>query len=472
MKKIISNIVRVAGSNLLNAMVSMLITLILPKMLDVEQYGMYQLYIFYISYASYLCFGWPDGILLCYGGDEYEKLEFQMYKAQWIFYLIFISVIGVGMILISIIWAHNSVDKWILLFFTGMDVLIDLPKTYLRYILQATNKIKQYTQPLVMEKIGVILMFAISCLLKVDSYIVFIFVDLLGKVISLICSIFVCKEITFVKAGKYQIALSEGKENICVGIRLMITNITSMLIIGCVRFFIEYQWDVETFGKVSLTLSISNMLMIFIRAVGLVIFPVLRRVKQENLSNIYSVMRTVLMVILFGILGLYYPMRELLSAWLPQYADGLKYMAVLFPMCVFESKMSMIIEPYIKAGREEKKLLIINIVTVMVSICFSWLTAVYLHNLDLTIVIIIVLLAFRCICAELFITRILGLNKKINILEELIVTVVFCMTGWFGKELYVVLLYAVIYFVYLLLERKEIKKTIMWIRKYIVSGER
>ena len=47
----------------------------------------------------------------------------------------------------------------------------------------------------------------------------------------------------------------------------MFANIASMLIIGVVRFGIERSWDVETFGKVSLTLSASNLMMLFINAV-------------------------------------------------------------------------------------------------------------------------------------------------------------------------------------------------------------
>lgn len=65
-------------------------------------------------------------------------------------------------------------------------------------------------------------------------------------------------------------------ENISVGIKLMFANIASMLIIGIVRFGIERAWDVATLGKVSLTLSILNMI-IFINAVGIIMFPTLRR---------------------------------------------------------------------------------------------------------------------------------------------------------------------------------------------------
>ncbi|OTO76655.1 hypothetical protein A5865_000513, partial [Enterococcus sp. 12E11_DIV0728] len=60
-----------------------------------------------------------------------------------------------------------------------------------------------------------------------------------------------------------------------------------MLIIGSIRFFVEKRWTIETFGKLSFTLSISNMFMTFINAVGVVMFPLLRRTNQNKLPHLY-----------------------------------------------------------------------------------------------------------------------------------------------------------------------------------------
>ena len=60
------------------------------------------------------------------------------------------------------------------------------------------------------------------------------------------------------------------------------------------------EWNVEVFGKISLTLTISNFLMVFIRAVALVLFPMLRRTKADDLSQIYNTMYLCLMIPLAG----------------------------------------------------------------------------------------------------------------------------------------------------------------------------
>src|SRR5699024_311861 len=103
-----------------------------------------------------------------------------------------------------------------------------------------------------------------------------------GKFISLIFAAYACKEIVFKKIDSFYLTISEAIVNINIGIKLMFANIAGMLIIGIVRFGIERVWDVATFGKVSLTLSISKMIMIFINAIGIIMYPLLRRTKPES----------------------------------------------------------------------------------------------------------------------------------------------------------------------------------------------
>lgn len=236
----------------------------------------------------------------------------------------------------------------------------------------------------------------------------------------------------------------------------MISNLISLFIIGVVRFFIERTWDTTTFGKVSLTISISNLLMVFIRAVALVMFPMLRRTNSDKLSGIYNTMRTCLMIPLLGMLVCYYPAKVILSAWLPQYADSLVYMALLFPMCVFESKMSMLIETYMKTLRKEKWLLLVNVTTVSLSVVITLITTYWLHNLDLAVASIVFLLAFRCVFAELLLSTVLDVNVKTDIVLELALTIVFIGASWFVGGIAGLAIYAAAYLVYLFIKRNDV----------------
>lgn len=79
----------------------------------------------------------------------------------------------------------------------------------------------------------------------------------------------------------------------------MVAIIASMLIIVIIRYGISIGWDVATFGKVSLTLSISNFMMIFISSVSVVFFPILKHMDESRLLDIYMKIRNMLACILF-----------------------------------------------------------------------------------------------------------------------------------------------------------------------------
>lgn len=108
------------------------------------------------------------------------------------------------------------------------------------------------------------------------------------------------------------------------------------------------------------------------------------------------------MIVLLGALIIYYPLRAILASWLPNYADGLMYMAIIFPICIFEGKMSLLINTYLKALRKEKMMLKINVLTLLLSCIITFITTIIFKNLNFSIVSIVLLLGIRCVWAEFF----------------------------------------------------------------------
>lgn len=456
MKSFIRNLSYAIGSNIISMLVSISITFVIPRFLGVHEYSLLQLYMFYNSYAAFAYFGWADGVLLRYGGSKYKSLEFSMYKLQWLLYILLNILVASVVVIYALLFLHGT-DKFSVMLFVSLNIVVDLPKTFLRYILQSTNRIREYANPLIFEKILNLVFAVLLIICGAKRFESFAAGDILGKLVSLSIAIYYCKEITFAKPGCFQYAFSESKENLKVGSKLLLANISSMLIVGTVRFFIEKQWDLVTFGKISLTLSVSNFLMVFINSVGVVLFPMLKRTDSEKLPLIYSAMRTCLMFPLLGMLVCYYPAKAILSIWLPQYKDSLIYMALLFPMCVFESKMSMIINTYLKSLRKEKWLLMVNVVTVFLSVTITLITTYWLHNLDLAVASIVFLLAFRCVCAELLLSTVLDVNVKTDIILELALTAIFIVASWFVGGILGLAIYAIAYLIYLIIKREDLR---------------
>ena len=240
----------------------------------------------------------------------------------------------------------------------------------------------------------------------------------------------------------------------------MLANIASMLIIGIVRYGISMGWDVATFGKVSLTLGVSNFLMVFINSVSIVFFPIVKRMDEGKRSEIYTIIRNALTFLLFaGLIG-YYPVRYILSLWLPKYADSLKYMTVLFPVCVFESKVSLLINTYLKSMRKEFLMLKINAGSVIFSLLITAFTVGIWHNLDAAVFSIVLVYAFRCVLAEYHVTKLLGLELRSNIIEDLLMCAVFIISGWIFNSFFCTVVYGLAYTMFVLLHKRSLQQII------------
>lgn len=225
------------------------------------------------------------------------------------------------------------------------------------YILQMTNRLKESSYVVSGDRFLYLLLLVLLICLGFRNFKIMVYADLVGRIMSLLYAMYLCRDIVLHPLNKFQLNINEMVTNIGVGINLMLSNVASMLIIGTVRMGIQRIWDIATFGKVSLTLSISNLLMTFINAVGLVVFPILKRTENEKLPKIYDGLRNVLMVLMFGVLLLYYPLKIVLDMWLPNFKESLVFMALIFPMSVYEGKMALLINTYLKALRMERQIL-------------------------------------------------------------------------------------------------------------------
>lgn len=453
-------------SNLISLIVSTLVVIILPRAIGIEEYGYWQLSLFYFSYVGFMHFGWNDGIYLRYGGKEYKELNKQLFFSQF-YMLVAFQVIIAAMIYILCNRFITDDGKIFIIKTTAICMIVVNVRYMLLFILQGTNRIKEYARITMLDRIIYIFLIVILLMLEVKDYKLLILSDISAKFLSLIFAMYYCKDIVFNKFSQFTLNFKEALENISVGVKLMFANIASMLIIGTVRFGIERTWDVSIFGKVSLTLSISNLMMLFINAVGIVLFPILKRASIEKLPSVYLLMRNVLMTTLLGALCVYYPLKIILIEWLPKYSDSLMYMVLVFPMFLYEGKMALLINTYLKTLRREKLILKINVISFSLSIISTIITTLVFENLNLAVLSIVILLAFRSVLAEMYISKILGISIIRDILLELVMTIIFVFSGWYFYSWIGILVYLGFYISYLIIKRREINNTIMSIKKLI-----
>ena len=455
-KQLLKNLSVAFAANLVSLFGSALLTLILPKYIGVTQYAYYQLYIFYTSYVAFLGIGWVEGVYLRYGGEYFDNINKRVFSSQLKIFSLFETILSVIIFMVTLLNAF-SIEKNVVYGSFCLCIVIYMPRALLHNLLQTTGRIKEYATGVIVGKLIHIVVTSLGLILGQSSFMWYVGSELFGRLCASIYIFWICRNIVFIKHQPMRGVLSEIKENISCGVALMISNIASMLIIGVIRQAIEFCWDVETFGKTSLTLSISSLLLTFINSMALVLFPMLKRNQEKKLARIYCKIRTGLMIPILAFLAFYYPVKVILSEWLPQYADSLNYMAILFPMCVVESKMTLLINTYMKALRKERSLLAINFVSLGLSGLFAFVACIVLHSLDMAILSIVLVLAFRCIIAELTLKRFIQIQVYKDIALELAMTTVFIIGSW-SAGMNGVLIYLVAYIVYLFIKRKDLKE--------------
>lgn len=446
----------------MSALVAVLVTLVIPKLISVEQYGYYQLYVFYASYVGVSYFGLCDGMYLREGGQYYSKIDKPLHCTQFWFLGLFETIFYAILFVYAAVFIGDVEKRFVIICVCIAAVGMCL-RWFITFLLQATARIKEYAIVTISEKVLFVLISIPVVLAGYRGFKLLLLSDMAAKYVSLLIGVFYCRDTLFSKLLPLKSVLNEIWENISVGFKLMMSSLCGMLIVGVVRFGVERRWDIAAFSKVSLTLNISNVLMTAINAVAVVLYPMLRRTDENNLTKIYSVMRVILMSAVFGGIILYYPAQKILSVWLPQYTDSLRYAAILLPVCVYESKMSMLVNTYYNTLRLETLLMKCNLVALALSVICTLISALALNSVIAAIFAILIVLIFRCVISELLLTKHIKIQVAKDIVLELIMTVAFIICNWyFGFAGMVV--YAGFYVLYLLMKRGDIKDTLNFIK--------
>lgn len=458
-KNILKSFSYTLTSNLLSTLISVIVILVIPQIIGVEAYGYWQLYLFYTAYIGLFHFGWNDGIYLRYGGKEYDQLDKNLFFSQYY------MLIALQIILSSIIYFSSSSfiindSKIFVIKATAISMVIINVRYMLIYILQSTNRFKEYALITITDRVFYFIFVILLLIMKFNNYELLVIVDIGGKIISLIYAMYCCKDIAYRKVSDFYFSFRESFENIRVGIKLLFSNFASLLIVGLVRLGIERSWDVSTFGKISLTLSITNFMMIFINAMGIILFPILRRTHTEKLSEIYIVLRQVIIIVMFGFLLFYYPLKFFVSMWLPDYSEGLKYMVFIFPICIFEGKMALLLNTFLKTLRKEKIMLKINLVSVFFSAIMTVISTYILENLNMAVISIIFVLILRSTLAEYYLSKTLGLSLIKDIAIEILLTLVFILAGSMLSFIMSAIVYLLAYILFLSINLRQTKYAI------------
>lgn len=441
------------------------ISFLTPKVLGVEKYGYWQLFLFYVEYVNALAFGLFEGMYLKLGGKKYDGLDHDLIGSEWKVYVLIEGLIAC-ILAVFVYFSNINADRKFILFCCCICIVIINSNDYLGSLLQAVNRTKVFSVSVIIYNLLWFIAVAAICFFNFNTYKIIVIMYVCGHVAAGIYLMSKTRETIFAKKDKKKLVLLDMQENVKIGVKLFLASYASSLIIGSVRLIVDGYWGIEIFGKVSFALSIAYFFLRFINQVGIVLFPALRRVQDNRLKEIYLSTNTGLSTVLPAILLLYIPIKMALSWWLPQYSESLIYLGLLLPICVFDGKMQLLYDTYYKVLREEKRLMLLNISTMVLSVFLTIIGIYVLRSILAVIVGIVISIGMRSVRANIFLAKRMKSKNK-NFYQEIILVSVFMLCSYFYPNAYAFLLYGLTYIGYLVLNRKKFYHTLAGVRGFL-----
>jgi O-antigen/teichoic acid export membrane protein len=462
-KKIAKNVTFSIAAQVVSLGVAFLLNLIVPKFISEYQYAYWQAYILYANYTGILHFGLLDGIVLRYSQYDYDQLDKKVFRSQFAVLMIVDTIctaiiIGASAILFTDQYFYVGV-------FVAVSVITRNIIKYASYSLQITNRIKQYATASIIQKAFYGVFVAVALLLKGRSFYWICAGELLGELVSFLWTSKFNKEIYIGKLDKIGPIIRETKENLSAGIFLLVSNWSAMFTIGATKMIIQWRWDELTFGKVAFAFSVTSLFLTFVSAISIVLFPALKRMKEEKLPGLYEKIRSILSPILVAILILYYPGAWILSKWLPKYNVSVIYLGLLLPIIIYRTRVSILTNNYLKAYRKERTLLVINIISVVLAIAGGLIISYVFNNIDLMLIFTVTTFMIMSILTEHVVCKLLNMRFIKENVYEAIMTIAFIVTAKYFTRIQGFAIYAALLAVYLFLNRKVISMYMKGLKK-------
>ncbi len=459
------NVAVAFAAQTISLVASVLTSLLIPKLLGVEQFSYWQLFMFYSGYVGFFHFGMSDGIYLRYGGKELDELDKPLIGSQYRLMLLWQTVIC-AVLLPVVVLTTASPERRLVWICIAVYLLLANTCWFWGYVYQAANRTRVYSLSTIISKVAFILCIAFLLFTRqrrFEIYIVLFVVSQLAA--SLYCLI---KSRSFIFAGGVSPgrSLREAWINIRVGINLTVSNIASSLILGIGRIFVDMTQTITEFGLLSFAISLTNFFLQFISQVSMVMFPALRQIEPDKAKQLFVSLRKNSSFLLCFVMVLFIPMRKLLGMWLPQYEVSLGYMSWLLPVCVFDGKMQLLYSTYLKVLRKERSLLAINAVSLVTSTVLCAVSVFVVKSLNALVLAMVFCVALRSILANMAISRNYRISMDGVTAWECVLSAVFiaanmCFSLWKAG-----IIYFAVYCVYLVANRRELTEILQKISKY------
>lgn len=368
------------GAQGVSLLTSIIVSFVLPKFISIEEFGYWQYFLLWASYVGVMHFGYGDGIYLKLGGQYWKSVEKGQLSQQIQVVFICQIFIAVAIGLFSYIFCNQ--EKYLLIFlWTAIYLVIENTYKIISMAMMATDQIPFISKTVIIDKLLMSMMVVLLIICRSKDACNIMFAYTIAHLVA--CIMIVHKSKLFSKIRVFKKKCLLDVYDICkVGVILMLANFVSILIMGVCRIAVEHYWNIETFSKLSFSITIASFLLVFISQIGYVLFPVLKRLTTKTQSILFEKVDFVMTLVPIAFYALFFAMYFFIKAWLPKYDDSLRFLAFTAPCICYETRVVLLYNTYFKNLGRIKQLLYINIISVIFAIIF-YAISIVIYNIDL-----------------------------------------------------------------------------------------
>lgn len=400
------NVVLTVSAQLVSFIVSAILNLILPKYVSEIDYSNWQTLLLYLGYVPIFHFGFLDGLMLRYSQYDYKSLnkplvqsQFRLFLGAEVFFALIVFALSFGV--------DNEIYRQIVRFVALGIITMNL-YAYASHLFQMTNRICKYVIFVMMLRLTLGCGVVAALLCGANRFYDLCIVYFISSILTILWGASQNKELFWGVGKLAEGTIAEFKSNVFSGIMLLIANLSAMFLVGGAKMVVQWHYDPFVFGKIAFSFNLVNLFLTFITAASVAIFPSLKRIDTDNLPDFYIRIRRSMTPLLFVSLALYFPGYYVLKFWLPNYADSLVYLGVLMPMIVYESRVTLLTNNYLKTYRKERLMLAINLVSVATAFVLFLVSTFMLNSLFILLACLVFVVIVRSVISEIVVMRIIN----------------------------------------------------------------
>ncbi len=437
-KKLKTGIFNVFSANIINLLLSLITSFLLPKYLSIEAYSIIKSFQLYINYAGLLHLGYVDGMYLKYGGIDYSDINKEDFLND-------LSTMRIFQTIVTFLWiVIGVVTKDMIILAFGLAILPQNMNSYFRYLYQSVGEFKKYSRILNLTTIGT---FFVNIVLlvytKTNGIIYCILYSIIYAITWMILEINTKKKMKKLKILYFSI--EHFKSNVKNGLFLMLGTFSSIILTSIDRWFVKFYLDNGAFAKYSFAVTMDNFINVLVTPISATLYNYFCRKKDKcDISKI----KNYIMIFSIIIVSSVFPIKFILEVFLQKYYDSASVLFLLFCSQIFFIIVKVFYVNLYKVEKLQKKYfiklliiifggIIINIICFkiypkMESYAFGTLISSYIwylisindfKNIEISFKDYI----FPTIQAVLFIVCSFSLNSILGFLIYMILTSIFVM---------------------------------------------